>query len=85
MHISDKHTLAEFVVDSREEAISKYREYLLNNECLMSRIHELDGKVLGCWCIKDNSFPIPYVCHGQVLIEVLTQMKLHKFFNKPLS
>jgi len=53
-------TKAEFVVNSRKEAIEKYEEYLLNNERLMSSIDELKGKVLGCWCS-------PKSCHGEVL------------------
>jgi hypothetical protein len=53
-------TLAEFRVKNRQEAIQKFEEYLLNNEKLMSRIHELRGKVLGCWCK-------PQSCHGDIL------------------
>lgn len=74
-HIKDRGTLAEFIVDTREEAIEKYREYLLNNEYLMSRIHELDGKILGCWCK-------PLSCHGDIIIEILTQLKFKKLFKK---
>jgi len=74
-HIDDKETLAEFIVSNREEAINKYRDYLLNNQELMDSIMELDGKVLGCWCIKDSSNPYPYVCHGQVIQEIITNLK----------
>ena len=82
-HISDKETLAEFIVDSREKAIEKYREYLLNNKELMDSIMELDNKVLGCWCIADSDNPpTPYVCHGQVILEVIAQLKAKKFLNK---
>lgn len=76
-HIADKETLAEFIVENREEALSKYKEYLLNNAELMSTIMELDGKVLGCWCISDsNNPPVPYVCHGQIISEIITNLKL---------
>jgi hypothetical protein len=83
-HIADKETLAQFIVSSRDEAISRYREYLLNNEALMASIMELDGKILGCWCIRDaDNPPIPYICHGQVIIEVLTNLKVKNFlFNR---
>ena len=82
-HIADRDTLAEFIVGTRDEAISKYREYLINNEELMGKLHELEGKTLGCWCVKDsNDYPIPYVCHGQVIIELLNQRKLQDFFKK---
>ena len=68
-HINDKKTLAEFIVESREDAINKYREYILSNETLLNDLQELDGKVLGCWCK-------PKSCHGDVLIELLTKKKL---------
>jgi hypothetical protein len=71
-HIRDKETLAQFVVDSREEAIQKYREHILNSPKLLECLHELEGKVLGCWCKPDS-------CHGDILLELLTQIKLNKF------
>lgn len=48
---------------NRKEVIQKYRKYLLSNEQLMNDIHELKGKVLGCWCS-------PQECHGDVLAEI---------------
>jgi hypothetical protein len=53
-------TLAQFIVGSRKEAIEKYEEYLLSNDELMSRLSELKGKTLGCWCS-------PKPCHAEVL------------------
>lgn len=64
-------TTAEYVVSSREEAISKYKEYLLQNEELLKDIKELDGKVLGCFCK-------PKACHGDILIEVLNETKVNE-------
>lgn len=82
-HITHKPTLAEFTVENREQALESFREYLLNNEALMADILELDGKVLGCWCIDDSDKPpIPYVCHGQIILEVIEQIKLKKIFAK---
>jgi len=82
-HIKEKDTLAEFVVSSRDEAINKYMEWILANETLLSQLDELGGKILGCWCVKnENEFPIPYVCHGQVLIELINKNKLKKLLNK---
>jgi len=81
-HISDKETLAEHVVSNRAEALEKYREYITNNQELMSKILELDNKVLGCFCITDGSFPIPYVCHGQILIELLNKAKFKILMKK---
>lgn len=48
---------------SRKDVIEKYRAYLLNNPSLLSDLHELKGKVLGCWCA-------PASCHGDVLVEM---------------
>lgn len=56
-------TLAQHVVGSREEAISKYEEYLLESPDLMERLPELKGKTLGCWCK-------PKACHGDVLLRL---------------
>ncbi len=53
-------TQAKEVVASREEAISRYEEYLLASPELMAALHELRGKTLGCWCK-------PLGCHGDVL------------------
>jgi hypothetical protein len=53
-------TLAEFKVNSRHEALQRYEEYLLKNEELMSKLPDLKGKVLGCWCK-------PKACHGDIL------------------
>ena len=71
-HHADKETLAEHIVESREEAITKYKEYILAKPELLNDLHELEGKILGCWC-KPNS------CHGDVLIELIEKNKLKKF------
>lgn len=54
-------TLAEYVVESRREAVQKFEEYLLSNEELMESLSELKGKTLGCWCK-------PKSCHGDILL-----------------
>jgi len=57
-------TLALYRVASREEAIARYREWLLAQPELVAQVKsELKGKVLGCWCS-----PLP--CHGDVLREL---------------
>ena len=43
-----------------EESIRRFEKYLLANKELMADIHELEGKVLGCFCK-------PGPCHGDVL------------------
>lgn len=57
---------------TREEVIKKYREYITNNSKLLSELHELRGKTLGCWC-KPN-----HACHGDVLVELIDrELKAH--------
>lgn len=45
---------------TREEVIEKYRTKLLESTILLRDLHELKGKILGCWCK-------PLACHGDVL------------------
>lgn len=55
--------------ESREAAIAKYREWLLQQPHLLASLHELRGKVLGCWCS-------PQKCHGDVLAELADALPL---------
>lgn len=48
---------------TRKEVIAKYRAWLLNQPALLTSIHELEGKTLGCFCA-------PKECHGDILIEL---------------
>ncbi len=48
---------------TRSDVISKYRDYILNNDSLRPNVRELQGKILGCYC-----HPLP--CHGDVLAEL---------------
>lgn len=61
-------TLAKFKTESIEESVLKFKEYVLNNPQLMSKIPELKGKVLGCWCKTKKNPNSP--CHGDVLAEL---------------
>lgn len=55
---------AQYRVATREEAIEKYRAWLLAQPELVARARvELRGKVLGCYCA-------PLACHGDVLAEI---------------
>lgn len=51
---------------TKSEVIKKYHDYVLNNENLMNSLHELDGKILGCWCK-------PHACHGDVLVDLVNK------------
>lgn len=76
-HLDD--TLANYKVESRSEAILKYREWLLTQPRLLEKARkELRGKVLGCWCK-----PLP--CHGDVLSEVANDQQQELFsYNPPV-
>jgi len=67
-HIDDRKTAAQFIVSSREEAIQKYREWVVTQPDLMARLPELVGKTLGCWCF-------PKSCHGDVLIDLVRTLE----------
>jgi hypothetical protein len=65
-HLRSDHS-AVWVVESREEAIDRYRSDLRKRvrqgePGLVEALAELYGKVLGCWCS-------PKPCHGDVLLE----------------
>ena len=51
---------------TRENVIRLYEEYVKSKPDLMGALHELRGKVLGCWCS-------PKACHGDVLARLADQ------------
>jgi Domain of unknown function (DUF4326) len=52
---------------SRDEAIRRYREYLLTTPGLLDAARaELAGRDLACWC------PLDSPCHADVLIELIS-------------
>lgn len=55
-----KSELAEYRVHNRHDSIQKYAHWIIYQEELLDDIHELDGKVLGCFCD-------PEPCHGSIL------------------
>lgn len=71
--IKDRPTLAKEIVETKEEALSKYKEYVLSSPELMESLDELEGKVLGCFCKPEK-------CHGDILLELLSQKKLKEHF-----
>jgi hypothetical protein len=52
-------------------AINKFENHLRASPVLMSSLHELDGKVLGCWCKVDPTTP----CHGDVLVKMVAEWR----------
>lgn len=58
-------TKADYKVATRDEAIRKYEEWILNNPELLEQAKtELKGKDLVCWCK-------PAACHGDVLLKLV--------------
>lgn len=51
---------------TREKAIAMYEVYIRRNPRLLADLHELEGKVLGCYC-----HPLP--CHGSILLKLLRE------------
>ena len=52
---------------TREEVIEKYEEWVRSSPTMMRTLHQLKGKVLGCWC--DPGVP----CHGEVLLKLMKE------------
>ena len=50
---------------TREEVIAKYAAWIVTQTYLMSRVHELQGMRLGCFCA-------PKKCHGDILARLAT-------------
>jgi hypothetical protein len=63
--------LAKFIVNTREDAILSYKEWIINGDGkhLLNDLYELKNKRLGCHCK-------PKSCHGDVLIELIKIMKI---------
>ncbi len=68
-HIKDGKTLAKHIVADRESAIKAYEEWITNGDGkhLLNDLHELNGKILGCWCK-------PLACHGDVLRKLVIEL-----------
>lgn len=57
---------------SVEKAIEKYEEYIRGRKDLLALLPQLKGKVLGCWCKKNNLTSAP--CHGDILVKLIREM-----------
>lgn len=53
--------------EARAKAVVQYDEWLRAQPHLMASLHELRGKVLGCWCA-------PKACHGDVLARLADEV-----------
>jgi hypothetical protein len=88
-HIKDKETLAKYIVDSRDEAISKYEELLpvlyIENplvNAFIDTIYHLykNGETvyLECYCH-------PLKCHGDIIKEFILKMDFREKFLKRMG
>lgn len=60
-------TMALYKVSSRDEAVSKFEEWIRSKPELMKAAKkELRGKILGCWCA-------PQSCHGDILYKIVNE------------
>ena len=58
---------------NRQEVIAKYALWLKNNQELLGRLPELDGKRLGCFCKPED-------CHGDMLVALVGELR-HPWFS----
>lgn len=64
-----------------EECLNEYEKYVRNNPNLIKSLHELQNKILGCWC-KPNP------CHGDILLKLLNEYynnNQNNMFNLPVE
>lgn len=52
---------------NRETVIRRYEEWILKQDEILADLHELKGKVLGCYCR-------PHACHGDVLVKLVNSL-----------
>jgi hypothetical protein len=51
---------------NRDQVIQKYATWLMDQPELLQCLHELKGRVLGCWCS-------PKACHGNILVKLVEE------------
>ena len=54
-------TQAKFQVQTRQESIQKFEDWVFDQPKILAQIWKMQGKKLGCYC-----HPLP--CHGQVYV-----------------
>lgn len=64
----EKHSAAPYLVGSREESLTKHKDWLKTQPDLLSRLCQLKNKTLGCWCESHER------CHGDNIIELISEL-----------
>lgn len=59
------------------EALRLYESYIRSQPALIAALPELRGKTLACWCAPPGGLTAadPPICHGQVLLRLLEEMR----------
>ena len=69
----------EFTEDSkwrnRSESLEEYEQWARQN--LWDSLDELQGKVLGCWCVTTKRLE-PIECHGQILMKLILEKEAER-------
>lgn len=74
--IKDRQTKAEFICESREESVEKFKEYILNKIAIkdkavcdeLNRIYKMETVNLVCFCK-------PKSCHGDLIKQIIDNEK----------
>ena len=66
----------EFTEDSkwrnRSPTLEAYEDSIRINDRLWNALDELEGKILGCWCVTTEKLE-PIECHGQILMKLILE------------
>ena len=60
------------------KALELYEKHVRETPELWNSLEELEGKVLGCWCIQKPKQGDPEVCHAQILMRLINEKKFQK-------
>jgi len=74
-------TTAKYRTATRKEAVEAYKLWITEGDGkhLLNDIHELKGKVLGCWCGNFILADMDNIkCHGQILLNLLADQMIAK-------
>ncbi len=75
-HIKDRNTLAEFIVETRKEAIQKFKENFLErvktDRDFKDSVLKLKNETLMCCCL-------PKACHAEVIRDWLFEQPSFKY------
>ena len=70
-------TIAKYRVNTVEESLLNFRNYLIENNYLIIEIENLKNKKLGCFCINSKEYKMgdKIICHGQIYQMYLSNPK----------